>query len=416
MSHHKINRLPVVLIILLVIAALALSMSIPITAQDGSFTTNTPASNVSDSDTTTDDSNVSPALFATNTPIASSSFAGPSELLFNYGLRFWLEPDFVDLVLEQIQLLENDTTDAPLAVNLLLYEMQQRFPDAPASMQQREQMITAMMNAPIGLLDMRSIVRPFIQTVIDDDPTAFSIERNGFVVTLTPTNLDGSGDLDRVVNIFYEDDEGIKYEEYLLATANDNGSFTLLNTNYDLPAVPFAGVTSVSNEFLRDVNADTLGELVLRVDDGNASDRFVILEHRNGNAVDLVDPTLELRVGDIVNWDLNTVSRNAPDLTVLEYQTVTEYPNWQCNQQIEYTWVYERNLYRRTQDLNARFTEVASLGCDLLNSDLFTLTTDEAITLIESSLLEYGFDAPSANRALMTLSMLYVLSGQCEQV
>ncbi|MGB7337655.1 MAG: hypothetical protein WBC91_02100 [Phototrophicaceae bacterium] len=416
---HKINHLALGFLTFFLIMALTITLVIPINAQGGMFATNTPegASNTDDI-STTDAASAAPAIFATNTPEGmvntTSDISTPEAPLFNYGMRFWLESDFVALVSEQVQSLQVGDTDAQLASNILLYEMEQRFPAAPRDAIQREALIAAMLNAPIGALDMRQIVRPFVQNAINANASNTMIEINGFTITLTPANLDGLGALDRVVNVLYQDDAGIRYEEYLLATANESGSFTLLNTNYDLPAVPFDGIEAVSIEHLRDVNADSLDELVLRVKDGVVSDRLFILEYRNGNAVDLVDPALELRVGAIVNWVVDLGNTIPPDLTVLEYQAVSAYPNWQCANQIEYTWQFERNLYRRTQDLNARLSNVDSLGCTLANADLFSLPTSDAITIIETALLGYGFDAPSANRALMTLAMMYTLSGRLD--
>lgn len=417
MRQHQIHRMYLLLSVVLLLIASLVAVVIPISAQDGAFATNTPVGEGSDSNDAS-----SPMVFATNTPAGSASdvasevtiSTAPQAPLFNYGMRFWLEEDFVTMVLNQVEMLEVGDDDAQLAVNFLLYEMEQRFPSSPTQPEQRLQLISAMINAPLGSLDMRSIMRPFIQSEIDANPSEFLIEAEGFQIALTPANLDGEGEFDRMVNVSYVTDDITRYEEYLLAIANDSGSYTLLPLSYELPAVPFAGIESVSMEFLRDVNADTLDELVLRVNDSGESDRFLIIEYRNGNAVDLVDPAQQLRVGEIINWSVDTASNNAPPLIIFEYQSVSAYPDWECLNQIEYTWQYERNLYRRSQDLNAQFRNVDSLGCTLANADLFNMPVPEAITTIESALLEYGFDAPSTNRALMTLSVFYVLSGRLD--
>lgn len=398
----------IAVLFVLLICAMSLSVVIPITAQ-GSFATNTPAGQAN-----TEAVDTNPLLFATNTPSSSTSLAEPQDLLFNYALRFWLETDFVDFVFSQIAQLDADDTQAQLAVNVLLYEMTARFPDAPNDPAQRIQLIEAMINAPIGSLDMRSILFPFIQNTIDSTPNSDIIEAEGFTITLMPANLNGDANLDRLVHILYVQDEQIRYEEYLLAVANDNGSFTLLDTSYDSPTVPFNNINSVSVEYLADVDADTLDELVLRVDDGQASERFYIIEARNDRAFDLVDPDLELRVGRVINWAVEGDSRGAPDLVVFEEVAVSSYPDWNCNSQIEYTWRLDRNLYRRFLDLNERFTNIDSLGCTLAEADLFAIPAVEAIGIVENALLTYGFDDPSTNRALMTLSMLYILNGRLD--
>ena len=415
MRHHQIHRIYAGLFVFLCLATSLIAVVLPTNAQDGNFATNTPVSNTDGGNAT--DSGSSPMIFATNTPdgmVSDSGSNSPEAPLFNYGMRIWLEDDFVEMVLNQSSMLEAGDENTQFAVNLLLYEMEQRFPSAPTDPVKRQELIAALISAPVGSLDMRQILRPFIQETIDSNPGEFLIEANGFSISLTPANLDGTGELDRVVEVLYERDGVVRYKEYLLATANDSGSYTLLTTTYDLPAAPHGGVNDVMIEHMRDVNADTLDELVLRVDDGMASDRFYIIEARNGRAVDLVDPEAVLRVGEVINWSLDTATGSAPDLVVYEYQTVSEYPDWVCINQKEYTWVFERNLYRQTQDLNAQFTNIDSLGCTLGAIDLFSLPVSEAITTVEAALLEYGFDAPDSNRALMTLAMLYVLTGRLD--
>lgn len=420
MSSNRLFRLYSLCFAIVILCMTLLSIVIPITAQEGGFATNTP---VGQDDAVANTSSV--PMFATNTPEGMTPddmtdtevtvLSGPTDFLFNYALRFWLEADFVELVFEQIESLEAGDEDHQLAVNLLLYEMATRFPNAPTDSTQRIRMINAMLNAPVvGALDMRSIVYPFFQNAIDAHAADFIFEAEGFEFAMTPTNLDGTGNIDRLVHVTYEQNGVVLYEEYLLATANTSSSYTLLQPTYDLPAAPHGEVTSVQMEYLSDVNNDTLDELVLRVDDGQVSDRLYIIQHRNGRAVDLVDPARELRVGLLIDWAVTEEMVRAPELVVLEFQSLSEYPDWICNSEIEYTWRFERNLYRRFVDLNENFTPIDSLGCTLRNSDLFSLPPAEAIAEVESALLNYGFDAPSANRALMTLSMLYVLTGRLD--
>lgn len=462
MQQQLTHKTGILLYAVIVSTLLMISITLPLQAQDGTFATNTPVDNadnetsslifatntpvsaddvgagsdesatpqpffptntpISDDSSATEETEITPLIFATNTPLgpAPSSDSevmiepGPQDILFNYGMRFWLEAEFVDLVFQQIQTLNSEDGDTQTAVNLLLYELETRFPSAPINPEQRLQLISAMINTPVGALDMRQILRPFIQIALDNNLGVSSFEAEGFNFSLMPANLDGIGDLDSVVQVSYERDNVVLYDEYLLAIANDSGSFTILPMSYDLPAVPFGNINRVTVEYLQDVNRDSLDELVLRVDDGGVSDRFYIIQARNGNAVSLVDPSLELRVGALVNWAVDSESSAIPDITVLETIANSAYPDWQCNSQIEYTWRYERNLYRRSQDLNARYEQVDSMGCTLADANLFSLQPSEAIGLIESAILEYGFDAPSGNRALMTLSMLYVMAGRLD--
>ncbi|MGJ3238142.1 MAG: tetratricopeptide repeat protein [Anaerolineae bacterium] len=403
------------------IGILLMGSLLPIHAQGSGFATNTPAPSDNNAEDTTQENmdTSSQFAFATNTPVGIAPsptpvYGAPQLPPFNYGSRFWLEADFVQLVSEQIALMDDGNEDVQLAVNVLLYEMERRFPFAPNDPALRRELVQSAINAPVGSLDLRSLVHPFVQNAIDSDPSANTIERDGFTITLTASNLDGRGSQDRVVNIQYEQEGAVRYDEYLLAIANERNSFTLIPTNYDLPPAPFGMVNQVTLAELRDVNADSLDELVLRVDDGQTSDRYYIIQHRNGRAVDLIDPTSELRIGDIISWPIDSASTTAPDLVVFQYDAVSRYPDWDCRTQIEYTWQYERNLYRRSQDLNASPSSVDSLGCRLRDADLFANPPAESIAIIENALIDYGFNEPSSTRALMTLAMLYALEGRVE--
>ncbi|MEL7436224.1 MAG: hypothetical protein AAFN11_19950, partial [Chloroflexota bacterium] len=232
-----------------VLCIMLLGAVIPSAAQGGAFATNTPVGNTGDDA----DATVAPMIFATNTPaggIASTPVptmiptqAGPESVLFNYALRFWLEEDLVNVLFDQVNALTAEEEDAQLAVNILLYELERRFPGAPTDPEQRAQLIEAVINAPVGTLDMRTIVEPFVQNAINMNPDAGTIEANGFQITLTPVNLDGANGTDRLVQIRYVDDEDVvRYDEYRLATATENNTFALLPTTYDIPAVPFDGV------------------------------------------------------------------------------------------------------------------------------------------------------------------------------
>jgi hypothetical protein len=385
------------LICLLMLSALAL----PLNAQNGAFPTNTPSGN---------------SLFATNTPIAiapSSAPLGPQAPLFNYSLKSWDEASFLNLVYQQIALITAEDADSQNALNLSLYEMNLRFPNAPENLDERRRLVTAMLAAPLGTVDMRNSVRPLIENAINQSPDALSLKAEGFEINLTPANLDNRDGLDRVAHVLYQTDGIPHYEEYLLLLADERG-FRLLDTDYSLYAVPYGGIKSVSMEYLRDVNHDSIDDLVLRVDNGGVNSLFYILGYRNNAAVNLVDSNTPLRVGTLVAWPFDEPVLANPEMTVLELRPESAYPDWICNSQIEYRWRYERNFYRRFADLNARFAEVDSLGCSLREARLFALEPNDAIVQVENALLTYGFDAEGANRAMLTLAMLYVLTGRLD--
>lgn len=406
MQQNSLSRFFALSFIFLLVTLLFTSIAFPITAQDAVFATNTPQG-----------ISVEP-LFATNTAPAMQVTAtplGPSASLFNYSLRIWLEADLVDLAFQQVTMLEKGDEDAQNALNLTLYELEFRFPGAPRNIEQRRDLIAALMNTPVGTLDIRSVVRPFIEDAINATPDSNSLNIEGFDVSLTPANLDNSGEFDRVVRISFEREGVLLYDEFILAITNEDGTLAFLTTTYDLFAAPFGGIHNVTLEYIADVNRDSLDELVLRVDDGQASQRMMIIGQRNGRAIDLVTPEEEIRFGEIVSWPVDDTANNDPQLTVISLQTESSYPDWSCVSQIEYTWSYKRNLYRRSEELNARFEHVDSIGCTLLEAEpLFALPPSEAITLVENAVVVYGFESEGSSRALLTLSMLYVLVGRLD--
>ena len=181
MPQQVIHKTGFLLCAVIISTLLMISITLPLQAQDGTFATNTPINNandeasplifatntplgaddadaesdetttpqpffptntpISDDSSATEETEITPLIFATNTPLgpAPSSDSevmiepGPQDILFNYGMRFWLEAEFVDLVFEQVQALMSEDDDTQTAVNLLLYELETRFPSAPTN-------------------------------------------------------------------------------------------------------------------------------------------------------------------------------------------------------------------------------------------------------------------------------------------
>src|SRR5688500_16651584 len=179
-----------------------IGLAFPLTAQEGAIATNTPSGG-------------SGSLFATNTPMAvapTDAPPGPEADLFNYSLRSWDEADFLDLAYRQIAMLED--TDSQMALSMTLYEMNLRFPDAPTSLEERRRLVSAMLAAPVGTVDMRSAVRPLIEEAINQSPDSLVLTADGFEINLSPANLDNRGGLDRVAHVIYQTEGLTRYEEY----------------------------------------------------------------------------------------------------------------------------------------------------------------------------------------------------------
>jgi len=412
---HKIWSRSLLGFMLMALFGLAVAaVNVPLAAQ-GAFATNTPDGGVP-----------GPAVFATNTPFGLMPTAtqdtttpptpiGPPLSSFNFSLRLWLEQDLINIARDQIRELANGNAKAERALQLTLYELERRFPGAPRSTTQRLELIQTMLEAPPGSIDMRSMVRPFVEGALNSMAEAQSFMIEGFQVDVMPANLDNRGAEDVVVHIrFVEDDGTLRYDDYVLALRIPVG-FEFLPNDFDLFAAPFGGVHAIVLRRIDDVNRDALDEVVLRVDDDAINDRLYILGFRNGLAIDLAAPGQEIRFTELVNWPVDNPDEREPVLTVITTQAESMAPNWPCFSQRSLDWSYDRNFYRVLSDLNRRFETTDSLGCTLHNAEpLFAQSTSAGIRLLENALLQYGFEADGAERALMTLAMFYTLSGRLD--
>ena len=419
--QQRTSRSLLALLIGLLIAAgvSGLLVTVDTVSAQGVFATNTPAGQ-----------SQQPAVpFATNTPAggeiappaATPTPAGPETSVFNYSLRLWLEDAMLDLVAEQVTALQDtDTTDRRLALQLTLYELQRRFPEAPGNPQRRARLVQNMLNTPRGAVDMREIVRPYIIAELNRDPDRTDFTYDGFEVTVQAANLNNRGAEDVVLSIRYTDDEDVLlYDDYALAlgTENNSGGITYngLPDASGLFAVPFGGTEALTLRQVADVNRDALDEVVIRMSDEQVNDRLFILQVRNERIIDLTTTNTPLRFSEVIRWPLDADINDVPELVVNTLQEESSAPDWTCVSQQEFTWRYERNFYRPSTGINSRFVPVNSLGCALYQEEpLFERPVPEAIAIVENSLVEYSFEAPGADRALMTLAMLYVLTGRLD--
>src|SRR5690606_21322858 len=154
-----------------------------------------------------------------------------------------------------------------------LFELERRFPGAPTSDAERERLIQAMLSAPRGTVDMRSVVRPWVLTQLNARTGQTEFEVDGFYISSQPALLNSTPPLDSVVRVVYPAEAATAgvlplYAEFLLALRDGDGGYNLLPTAYDLPAVPYGDIARVAQIRLQDVNRDGLDEAVLLVDDG----------------------------------------------------------------------------------------------------------------------------------------------------
>lgn len=368
------------------------------------FVTNTPPSE--------------PAFISPNTPVPTAVIPQPPQApLENYALQLWLERDVVNLALEQIAALDSTDKDTQRAVQLTLYELGRRFPGAPNNPADLDRLIAAVLAAPIGTVDMRPLVHPYIEAALNSNGAGSDFTVGNFNVIVTPANLDSRSGQDVVLQITTLANGGavVQYDEIVLATRNDAGQFSILPIAYELPAVPFDSIRSVRLQRVADVNRDGLDEAVLEVQDDGPGIRLYIVADRNNQATDLAMPSEEIRVGEFVDWPVANPEIINPELSVIEVARISESPDWPCLSQIPVTWTYANNFYRPSTALNAQLANQDSLGCTLLEAEpILAREPDEAIDLINSALEQYGFDVAGGQRALMVLAMAYTINGQLD--
>jgi hypothetical protein len=386
----------------------------PSYAQGSAFATNTPVQGFA---TNTPESSqpiaISP-MIATNTPDPSPTPIGPASGLSNYALRLWLEGNMIEVLLNQIALIDADSIDSQRAVQLLQYEMEYRFTGAPHNIDDRATIVKAMLDAPIGTIDMQSAVRPYIEYAINNDLIEDG-QFEGFTVEVMSANLDAGNVDDAVIHILYPDPllDAIRYEDYVLAIGDTNGSYRFAPSGFTPSIVPYNGVQSIAMERLDDVNNDGVDELAIVIDDGDLNKQLSILAYRGGRTVDLTRSGETLRFGILNNWNIPDNNGTESSIKTKLYQLASD--QWFCISELGITWQYEGNFYRPTVAINQGFDNQNSFGCAMSEAEpLFSMKPVSATQLITDELVKYGSAVVRTDRAVMTLAMLYALDGQVE--
>lgn len=390
-----------------VAVVILLSMTIPLSAQDSAFATNTPVRGFA---TNTPEGNqptrVAP-MIATNTVEPQPTPLGPAAGYSNYALRLWLESDVLEVLLDQVEKVSADNIDSQRAIQLLQYELEFRFPGAPRTIENRTRLVEVMIDAPLGTIDMQSVIRPYIEHAINND----LIEDNqfeGFTVEVMPANLDAGSVDDAIIHILYPDPlvDAIRYEDYVLALGDTDGGYRFVPAGFNSPVVPYT-VDSMVMEQLGDINADGVDEIALIVDDGDLNKQLYILGYRGGTTVDLTRAGESLRFGEVVAWEASN-----PIETRL-YQLADE--KWNCISELEVTWRYEGNFYRPIVASDSTFNNQDTFACVMNEAEpLFEMNPVSATQLITDNLVKYGSEVKRADRAVMTLAMFYALGGQVD--
>lgn len=360
--------------------------------------------------------NTPPAVlpgFATNTPQVALESLLPVTSFDRYALRLWDEPTLTNILLEQVRQLRPGDNDRKMAIRLLQHELQKRFPGAPRNLSVRQQLIEAMLAAPRGSVDMRAIIRPFIEYQLNQIRPSFlgvsSFDYSGFNITIMSADLNGDVEMDAVIQTRYpilvNNPAEIRYQDFVMAQIDTNGAYRVLEADTIFPAAPLDDVQTVNMERLGDLNRDGLDELALSIKSDAINQQLEIFGWRNNGIANFVVPGRILQFGGIADWPIGGDS-----LTITEYRI--ESPAWNCLGERDITWRWQFNFFR-PQGEASDFDFQNRLACQLYGSEpLFEQPLDQAINSIQNILpLAQPEDQPAVQRAAMTVAMLRILNG-----
>lgn len=358
-------------------------------------------------------------VFATNTPrpeTVAALLLTPEPPLERYALRLWLEQDLLTVIQGQVQLLTPGDAERERAIRLLQYELQWRFPGAPRNAARREQLLQAMLAAPRGSVDMRNVVRLTVANWLNQVRPAFNsaatYEQGGFLIDITPANVDRIAPLDALIHTRYPADavepEEVIYEDYVLAQIDPQGTYRIFNATPSFPAAPLGDIRSIRLERIGNVNDDELDELAVSLQSSDVNQRMEIYGWRNGEIVSLVEPGRAIQFGEILDW-----TRNSPTIAVSQYRV--ESAAWGCLGEVPVDWAWNSNFFRPTIDPDG-YAFLGSTACLLYGEEpFFDGPPQDSINTIQSILaVSTGEEDEAARRAAMIVAMLNYLDGREE--
>lgn len=358
-------------------------------------------------------------IFATNTPQVRRApdllDVTPEGAISSYALRLWNETLLIDVLLAQIERLTAGEQDQAAAIRYTQRELQRRFPSAPSRESDGDRLLTALLAAPRGTLDLRQIARPAVVARLNRAADVFplqsgTLEFDNFRLRVTALNLDAAGPMDLLIDVTYPADAGRANAIYhdVFPVIAGQGAYGLVGLPDDLPAAPY-GAEWLTVQAAEDLNGDRVDELLIRASGIEpANDSLFALGYRAGRFVHLTETQAPMPLG----FDTTiTLDAAANTIRLNEYRLESE--RWFCLSQLDVTWRYNSNLFRRDVALNARFADRDNIGCALHRTDppVFARPPESAITLVSDALFASEPSAPGYDRATMALATLSVLNG-----
>lgn len=346
-------------------------------------------------------------IFATNTPRPPQPvITTPSAPINRFVLRPWREADLVEVLYTRVRQLTPSATELQKAVRLTQYELERRFPGAPHDLSARERLLQAMLSAPVGTVDIRPVLRPFIEALVNQQSGGLaSFSHGDLQIDVLPANLNGTEPRDAVLHVYKSDADGnLLYNEYVPLVAQADQSWRVL-ASPDLPAAPLGKVRSLELMGVGDFNSDGLDELAVSLDDGELNRELRIFGWRGGSLVNLAQPGMTIRYGQIDTW---MTDGNALEVRVFREESA----EWECLGEQGITWRWTANFYRPTPDADGFYFQNTA-NCLLYGAEpLFAMPIDEARMTINDILPFVPSENDyAAQRARMIDAMLQALDG-----
>lgn len=345
-----------------------------------------------------------PPVFVTNTPPPPAPvISTPAAPINRFVLRPWREVDMMEVLHTRVRQLTSGATELQKAVRLLQYELERRFPAAPHDPADRERLLHAMLAAPPGSVDMRAVMRPYVETLINErGGPLLPFEHQHLQIEVLPANMDGTEPQDAVLHVYYAGaDNALIYNDYVPTIAGKDGTFRVLSA----PDLPAGKLDEVELMGVGDFNRDGLDELAVSLDTGQINREMRVFGWRGNDLVSLVQPGETILYGEIVTW-----MADGDHLELKVYRE--ESADWQCLGELDVTWQWSANFFRPSPNANGYFFQ-NSANCLFYGAEpLFAQPIDEALATINDILAFVpSEDDFSAQRARMIEVMLRAFDG-----
>ncbi|MCA0454097.1 MAG: hypothetical protein LCI00_09010 [Chloroflexi bacterium] len=399
---------------------------LPLGAQDAVFMTNTPAARLQAFATNTPStgaqplfvtntppalimSTPEPLLLATNTPQANWMNAAPDAPIGRYALRRWDDSSLTLAWIDQVRRVTADSPDRIMALRLFQQEITRRFPGTPRSAANREALLNAMLAAPVGSVDVRPVIRPYVEAALNELQPPYDVDSTivykNLTITIAPANLDGRVGKGAVVFIGYTPDNGSPtYRDVAMAIIDEQGVYRVPQSQSPYPVV---SSTVHSSGLVDNLNGDSLNELSLTVMEmGDINGQLYVYGWRGGQPVNLVEPGKQ-----VIYAGTQRPLSDGSGFAVDEYRL--DDPAWGCTSSRAVVWRWQNNFFRPPTTL-PDFTPLNTLACNLSAAEpLYAMPPADALRLIGNLTAQAtADDAAAAGRAAIMVAMLNVLDGK----